>query len=96
MALGRAYVTNQSGNNLSVIDLGSMTVTAMIAVGGSPAGVAAAAHAARVYVTSPDGKFISVIDAARNKILRRISVQGGPLGIAAHPRDNRVYVADCP
>ena len=47
-----AYITNQSSNNVSVIDAASNTVTATVAVGAVPTGVAVNPVGTLVYVTN--------------------------------------------
>jgi len=46
-----AYITNNGGNTVSVIDTATNTVSATIPVGSRPFGVTAAPDATKVYVT---------------------------------------------
>ena len=89
-----AFVTNQGGDNLTVVDLATMKPVATIPIGGKPAGVAVSNDGARAYVTSPEGKYLSVIDTRERRVLRQIPLEGGPLGLAVAPEGRRVYVAD--
>jgi YVTN family beta-propeller protein len=89
-----AFVTNQGSDNLTVVDLSTMTPVATVPIGGKPAGVAVSTDGARAYVTSPEGKYLSVIDTRERRVLRRIPLDGGPLGLAVAPDGRRVYVAD--
>jgi YVTN family beta-propeller protein len=88
-----AFVTNQSSNDVSVVDLMTKQVVATIPIGGAPAGIAMAADGRRAYVTSPEGKFVSVIDNEARQVVAKIAVEG-PLGIAVDPIGAFVYVAD--
>ena len=47
-----AYITNYESNNVSVVDTATSTVTATVAVGYEPYGVAVAPDGKKVYVVS--------------------------------------------
>lgn len=93
-----AFITNQSSEDLSVVDLNTGTVVRTTPIGGKPAGVAVGRHwgnpPQNVYVVSPESKTVTVLDAAGRKILNRVVLPGGPLGIAVHPSGKPLYVAD--
>jgi YVTN family beta-propeller protein len=57
-----AFITDQTGDEVSVLDLGSKQVVAGIPVLGKPAGIAMAHDRRTAYVTSTQGKYVSVID----------------------------------
>src|SRR5439155_4576088 len=57
-----AFITDQAGDEVSVLDLGSKDIVARIPVSGKPAGVAIAPDGHAAYVTSTEGKYVSVID----------------------------------
>lgn len=88
-----AYVTNNGGNSVSVIDTSTNTVTATIPVGGfSPIGVALTPDGTRAYVTSSSG-LVSVIDTASNTVAATINFPN-PLGFPAITPDGKsVYVS---
>lgn len=88
----RAFVTNQDGETVSIVDLDTMNVTGSIEMPGKPAGIAVSERFA--YVSRPEAKAIGVIDLQTGKALPDIDVGGGPLGIAVHPSGSPVYVAD--
>ncbi len=81
-AAEEAFVTDQQGNQVAVLDPATGARLATLAVPGSPAGIAMSADGRRAYVTSPDDPALTVIDTAARKILRRIKLAGGPLGVA--------------
>jgi YVTN family beta-propeller protein len=78
-----AFITDQTGDEVSVLDLGTKHVVARIPVTGKPAGIAMARDGGTAYVTSPEGKYVSVIDTASRKITAKIAIPDTPLGIAA-------------
>jgi len=94
VAANLAYVTNQGGQTVSVVDLETLTVTATIPVPGKPAGISVSPVRPEFYATAPDAHDIAVIDQASNTVVRRIQTGGGPVGIAAHPISGLIYVAD--
>ncbi len=56
-----AFITDQTGDEVSVLDLGSEQVVARIPVLGKPAGIAMARDGRTAYVTSTEGKHVLVI-----------------------------------
>jgi YVTN family beta-propeller protein len=93
-AAEEAFVTDQQGNQVAVLNPATGALLATIPVPGSPAGIAMSPDGNRAYVTSPDDDPAwTVIDTAARKVVRRIKLKGGPLGVAAGP-DGRVYVAN--
>ena len=89
-----AYITNQLGDSVSVIDTAAGNVIDTVAVYGKPAGVAVAPDGRRVYVSTPEAKGIAVLDTRSNKVVANISVSSGSLGIAVDRKGRRVFVAD--
>lgn len=95
VAADTAWVTNQSSNNVSVVDLDTAKVVATIDVDGQPAGVAAAPDGKHVYVVSPASKTISEIDTKTREVVRRLTLEeGGPIGVAVSPDSRWIYVTD--
>lgn len=88
----QAFVTEQNGDSLSVVDLDGRVVERSLHIGGKPAGVAVAPDGA-VWITSPDSKTLNRYDPASGRI-DRYPLGGGPLGIAVNPASGDVYVAD--
>ena len=93
-----AFITNQSSEDLSVVDLDTGEVLRTTAIGGKPAGIAVGRHwgnaPQRLYVVSPGNKTVSVLDGEGRAVADRIELPGGPLGIAVHPSGSPIYVAD--
>ncbi len=89
-----AFITNQIGDSLSVVDLDEMKAVTEVIIGGRPAGIALSPDKAFAYLTAPESKELVVFDTTTRAVTKRIAVGQGPLGIAVHPIDGRVLVAD--
>ena len=89
-----AYITNQGSHDVSVIDLASHKVVALVPVGRSPAGVVASSRTGRVFVSNPDSKTISVIDMREQKVVATLAAGDGPVGIDAAADGGHLYAAD--
>ncbi|MGB8592065.1 MAG: beta-propeller fold lactonase family protein [Candidatus Acidiferrales bacterium] len=105
-----AYVSNQSGSSVSVIDTPTGYVVATIPIGVNcddscpyPNGLAVTPDGTRVYVAASDGK-IYVIATSTNTVSKTINLTGGlceecspnpsPIGVAITPDGSRAYVTD--
>jgi YVTN family beta-propeller protein len=89
-----AYVTNQLGNSLSIVDLSKMAVAGEIKIDGAPVGIAFSPDGAEAYVTAPDSKDLVFIDTQKRSIVARLPAGQGPVGVAVNPKTGAVYVAD--
>ncbi|MGK2887773.1 MAG: beta-propeller fold lactonase family protein [Rhodococcus sp. (in: high G+C Gram-positive bacteria)] len=89
-----AYICNSEGANVSVVDIATNTVTATVAVGAHPYGVAVTPDGARVYVSNVNSNTVSVISAANNTVIATVTVGSYPYGVAVTPDGSRVYVAN--
>jgi YVTN family beta-propeller protein len=87
------FITDQTGDEVSVLDLKSKQVAARIKVLGKPAGIAMARDGRTAYVTSTEGKYVSVLDTESRDIVAKIAMPDTPLGIAADPAGRFLYVA---
>lgn len=74
-----AYVTNTSGNTVSVIDITDNQVVTTITVGSNPYDIAASGTG--VYVVNGFSNNVSVIDTTSLTVDRTITVGNGPIGI---------------
>ena len=88
-----AYVTNSGTNNVSVIDVASMTVKKTINVGEYPLMIDINPSGTRAYVTNFLSHTVSVIDLASNTVTKTIDVGYNPDGIKVSPDGKRVYIA---
>jgi YVTN family beta-propeller protein len=84
-----AYVTNNEGNTVSVINTATNTVTATITGFNYPLGVAVTPDGAYAYVANSGGNSVSVISTATNTVTATISTYFGPniFGGASAPHD---------
>jgi YVTN family beta-propeller protein len=90
-----AYITNNGGNTVSVIDTATNTVSATIQVGNRPYGVAVTPDGGKVYVANNEffGS-VSVIDTATDAVVGTITVGSLPIGVAVTPDGASVYIAN--
>ncbi|WP_300035575.1 YncE family protein [uncultured Roseobacter sp.] len=87
-----AYVTCQTGDALSVIDLSAGQETARWQLPGKPAGVAVSAEA--VFTVSADSKTVQRMHPGTGTVEAAKTLEGGPVGIALDPARNRLFVSD--
>lgn len=91
-----AYLANQTdpGGSVTVIDTSTKTVTATIAVGRYPSGVAVNPSDTEVYAANRDDDTVSVIDTSSNAVIATITGVGNiPRGVVFHPTASQAYVA---
>jgi YVTN family beta-propeller protein len=62
------YITNYSGNSVSVIDVSTLSLSTTLSVGAKPMGVANPLNGDFAYVIHEDGNFISVISSTNNTV----------------------------
>ena len=91
-----AYIANNIGNTVSVIDTATNAVVGLpIAMGGNPRAVAVNPAGSRVYVANSTGNTVSVIDTGTSAVAGApIAVGTNPQGVAVNPAGTRVYVAN--
>lgn len=78
----RAYVANNGGDSVLVVDIISHTVVNEIPVGTAPLGVAIDPATKRVYVANSGSNNVSVIDTTTNTVIATIPVGNTPKGVA--------------
>ena len=88
------YVTNSGSGTVSVLDVGTHSVTTGIAPFAVPAGIAVTPDSSRLYVASSGTR--AVVTALRDilDVTGTIAVGGTPYGIAIDPSGVRAYVTD--
>ncbi len=79
------YVDNSLGDDISVIDLGSLKVVDTIKVGNQPHALCAPADGRRLFTTIESEKNLKTIDTLTGRIVDVISVSGKPNECAATP-----------
>lgn len=89
-----AYVTNQFGRSIGVIDVATAQQIATIPVQGDPFRVIVSRDGATVFATS-NANSVIVIDAARRQVTREIAVCNAANGLALTRAGKLLYVG-CP
>ncbi|MFO8163357.1 MAG: hypothetical protein R6T98_02360 [Desulfatiglandales bacterium] len=84
-SLANVYVTNQSDDTVSVIDTTANSVTATIAVGHHPSGIAVNPAGTRAYVANDSDDTVSVIDTTANSVTATIAVGHHPVSLVSLP-----------
>ena len=87
-----AYVANNSANTVSVVNIGTNTVTTTIPVGSFPYAVAVNPAGTFAYVANVGSNSVSVISTSTNTVVATILVPGGPMNMALSPSGNTAYV----
>ena len=83
-----------NNSTVSVIDEATGTVTATIAVGDLPSGVAVDPTNGTVFVTNSGDNTVSVIDEATDTVTATIAVGGIPGAVAVDPATGTAYVTN--
>ena len=81
----KLYVSNSLGDDITVIDLGTLQVTGDIRVGEQVHGVCAPGNRRQLFTTIESEKNLKVIDTATNKVTDTIPLTGTPNQCAATP-----------
>ncbi len=87
-------VANADDDNVSIIDLDSMTVIGQIPVGTRPLNVAIMPESDRAVVTNSGSNNVSIIDLNTNSVLSTVKVGLYPRGVAIHAALNLAVVAN--
>lgn len=94
----RAYVSNQVGNTVSVIDTTANPKVVISTISdasfASPYGVAVSPDGTKVYVANSGSNSVSVISTASNTVTNTITVGNFPKGVSFNPLGTRAYVAN--
>ena len=92
-ATPRVFVTNETGNSVSVINLNTNQVEATIKVGKRPRGIGKAPDGSVIYVAVSGEDSIAVIDPTTLKVLRKFGSGPDPETFAVHPNGN-LYISN--
>ena len=76
--LGRGYVSNGRGNNVSVFDLSTLKTLELVATGQNPDAILYDAVSNKVFTFNGRSQDSTVIDAATNKVVATIPLGGKP------------------
>jgi YVTN family beta-propeller protein len=91
-ATERIYVTNSAGDDISVIDPATNTVTSTIKVSEHPHGIVVSPDKTRLYASSEGEDVLDVIDLPTCKVIKRVPLGTRPNNLAITPDGRRVYV----
>jgi len=89
-----AYVTNQTANSLSVIDVPARKAIKEIAVGKLPWGVTVSGDGKTVFVANTLSHSISVVDPVQGKAVAEIKCGFEPIGLCLSPDGKTLYSAN--
>jgi len=98
-----AYVPNFTDNTVSIINTGTNTVTATVAVLGTfPEGVAVSPDGTKVLLTlragtsagDIDDGVVEILDTATNAVIAQIPTLPGPVGVVVAPDNSKAYVVN--
>ena len=88
----RVYVSNFSGNSVSVVDTDTNRVIATVPVTAGPQGLAVSPTGSRIYVACFTGGAVSVIDAGTNTVVTTIPLLNA-VDVAINTSGTLLYVA---
>lgn len=88
----RAFVANQYGNNLAIVDMASYQVAALVPLGGPAFNVIARPGASQVYVTTGSGD-LHRVDLVTNSIATTWFVGAAANGLAIDTARHHLYVS---
>jgi len=88
----KAFVTNSLGDDVTVIDLGTLKATGTIKVGKRVHGVCAPANGEKLFVTIELEKTFKVVDTATDQVTATIQLPGRPNQCASTPDGHYVAV----
>ena len=89
-----AYITNEKGNSISVIDLDKLEVTHTVKVGQRPRGIALSKDDALMFVCLGDDDTIAVIDTKTLKEVGEMPSGPDPEQLRVSPDGKLVFVAN--
>jgi YVTN family beta-propeller protein len=88
----KLYVGNNRGDDISVVDLGSLKVTGEIKAGARVHGVCLQADGKRLFVTVESDQTLRIIDTSSQQTIATVKVSGRPNQCAATPDGKYVAV----
>jgi YVTN family beta-propeller protein len=92
MGTARAYVTNSLGDDITMIDLGTLKAAGSIKVGKHVHGVCAQADGQKLFTTVESERVLKVIDTATSEVTATIALPGVPNQCASTPDGHYVAV----
>ncbi|MFB3910026.1 MAG: cytochrome D1 domain-containing protein [Candidatus Eisenbacteria bacterium] len=90
----KAVVTNVLSGNLTILDLGSLSIEAIVPVGSHPQEVAITSDSRWALVTSVTPGKLSVLDLQTDQVVANVPCGNYPIDVVIAPGDETAYVAD--
>src|ERR1039457_5728002 len=89
------YVSNEMGNNISVVNRATNTISATISVSAAGlTGLAITPNGSYIYAADQSKNSIAVISTASNSVVATVPVGTGPIHVAITPNGATAYVAN--
>jgi YVTN family beta-propeller protein len=89
-----AYVSNISGNNVSIVNTANSSVVGTVPVPLGPTGLAVTPGGSEVYVACQSANVVAVISTSTNSVIASIGVGATPTQLAISPNGAQVYVVN--
>ena len=89
---GRAFVTNERSNSLSVLDTESLELIQTLPIGKRPRGIGLAPDGSELYIALSDENRIVVLDPDTLQVLRGFPAGSDPETFAVHPNGKYLHL----
>ena len=89
-----AYVTNNVGNTLSIINISNYSLISTLTGFSAPDGICISLDNSKVYFSNETSNTVSVINTTTNTLDATINGLSSPHGICVSPNGTRVYVSN--
>src|SRR5437763_8436210 len=89
-----AYITNEKGNSVSVIDTDTMQVTRTVKVGQRPRGVALSKDDSLLFICAGDDDTIQILDTKSLKVVGDLPSGPDPEQLRISPDGATLFVAN--
>ena len=90
----KVYVTNEKGNDVTVIDGGTLEVLGSYPVGNRPRGITISPDGTELYVCASDDNLVRVFDPGTMQETHTLPSGPDPELFVLHPSGNPLYIAN--
>ncbi len=90
---GRAFVTNERSNSLSVLDTDTLELIQTLPIGKRPRGIGLAPDGSELYIALSEENRIVVLDPDTLQVLRSFPAGSDPEAFAVHP-NGHIYISN--
>ena len=94
LAQGQVWITNETDNTVSVIDVATLEVVATHPTGKRPRGVIFSHDYTHLYICASDSDLVEVMDPNTGEILHSLPSGDDPEQFALHPDGRHLYIAN--